>query len=594
MSSNNSADSRTSSERSLESDSSTGSCSRDCTTQSIEPCFPTIEEIKKFRLNDDSVEKQYEVIEILGEGGYGAVFKVQHKFDRKFYAFKVIPLQKSDDEDEIMQLTREIETLSKLEHENIVRYYTSVKLKDYDDMFKKEYKYFCIQMQYCKKTLKTFIYNFNSTQETEKRIKILKQIFDGLKYIHDNGIMHRDLNPNNIFLAYSDIIKIGDFGSSRQTAVLCTDGSDDEVSRKGLTTYIGTKIYSAPELKSGRYDKRIDLYSLGIIVFEMFHFPPRTSDHEKEPIFRGIRSQEVIIPESLESEIQDVVKGLLEHNPEYRMSLDVAADKVMQFSQFSTMTTVEFEILKTTEVCENQQANELIGIILDTEPSGYKMIHDENVETTNRYTVGPQGDNGRSGYAVGPQGDNGWSDRGRASRGINCVQDSHSEKSEKIRITKEAIAIFTGKPPKDEVHISDLIEAIETFPHPNVDSNEVPEPSTKDVGNMTEYMRTRKTIDVVKSNSLEDDDSAKCKEEQQREVEESRSTLEDTHATGHLQYHEQTQTVTQQTTAQFHQQDVAELDSTSETEPQSSTVCSTVQKVPQSALTDTETIEMDK
>jgi len=61
-----------------------------------------------------------------------------------------------------------------------------------------------------------------------------------------------------------------------------------------------------------------------------------------------------------------------------------------------------------------------------------------------------------------------------------------------------------------------------------------------------------------------------------------------------LPYPEQTQTVTQQMTAQFHQHEVAELASTSETEPQSSTVFSTVQKVPQSALTDTETIEMDK
>jgi hypothetical protein len=66
------------------------------------------------------------------------------------------------------------------------------------------------------------------------------------------------------------------------------------------------------------------------------------------------------------------------------------------------------------------------------------------------------------------------------------------------------------------------------------------------------------------------------------------------HATGHLPYPEQTQTVSQQTTAQFHQQDVAERDSISETEPQSPAVFSTVHKVPQSVLPNTETIEMDK
>lgn len=78
------------------------------------------------------------------------------------------------------------------------------------------------------------------------------------------------------------------------------------------------------------------------------------------------------------------------------------------------------------------------------------------------------------------------------------------------------------------------------------------------------------------------------------QVEESTSTLEVTHATGHLPYPEQTQTVSQQMTAQFHQQVVAELDSTSETEPQSSAVFSTVRKVPRSVPPNTETIEMDK
>ena len=340
MSSNNSADSRTSSERSLESDSSTGSFSRDSTTQSIEPCFPTIEEIKKLRSDDDSVEKQYEDIENIGEGGFGAVYKVKHKFDRKFYAIKIIPLQ-SDDEDEI--LTREIEILSNFQHVNIVRYHTSCKLKNDDDLFEKNY--FCIQMEYCNKTLKTFIDNFISTQETEnQRLNNLKQILEGLEYIHDKGVMHRDLTPKNIFLTHFGIIKIGDFGSSRQTAVLCSDQSDDKVCRKSLTTYIGTQIYCAPELESGKYDKRIDLYSLGIIVFEMFHFPPNTADHEKAPIFRDIRSPEVKMPEeSLEPKIRDVVTGLLEHNPEYRMSLTVVADKVQQLNQFSTkMPTVEY------------------------------------------------------------------------------------------------------------------------------------------------------------------------------------------------------------------------------------------------------------
>jgi predicted oxidoreductase len=74
----------------------------------------------------------------------------------------------------------------------------------------------------------------------------------------------------------------------------------------------------------------------------MFYFPPKTTDHEKELIFRNLRSQEVIMPEnSLEPEIQDVVKGLLVHSPDNRMSLDEVAEKVEQLIQFSTIKPTE-------------------------------------------------------------------------------------------------------------------------------------------------------------------------------------------------------------------------------------------------------------
>jgi serine/threonine protein kinase len=72
-------------------DFSTESCSTGSTEScSTDVCFLKIEELNKFRLNDDSVEKQYKVIEKLGDGGFGAVFKVQHKFDKNFYAIKFV------------------------------------------------------------------------------------------------------------------------------------------------------------------------------------------------------------------------------------------------------------------------------------------------------------------------------------------------------------------------------------------------------------------------------------------------------------------------------------------------------------------------
>ncbi len=87
----------------------------------------------------------------------------------------------------------------------------------------------------------------------------------GVAYLHDHGIVHRDLKPGNIF-ADEGIVKIGDYGLSK--FISCSR-------RSGQTESVGTVHYMAPEIANGRYGKEIDIYALGIILFEMLtgHVP---------------------------------------------------------------------------------------------------------------------------------------------------------------------------------------------------------------------------------------------------------------------------------------------------------------------------------
>ena len=112
--------------------------------------------------------------------------------------------------------------------------------------------------------LKKFIQNYKDKDEfiDEKIIRdIVIQICKGLKEIHDNKIIHRDLTPDNIFIDKNNKIKIGDFGISKITTT----------SKNYAKTQIGKFHYLAPEIDKGlKYNNKVDIYSLGCIIYELF------------------------------------------------------------------------------------------------------------------------------------------------------------------------------------------------------------------------------------------------------------------------------------------------------------------------------------
>lgn len=141
---------------------------------------------------------------------------------------------------------------------------------------KKEFKYLLyIQMQlYESHTLKEWIEREHRIIDVQQNVKIFKQIAEGLKYIHEQGICHRDLKPANIFMTAQGNIKIGDFGLAKELKVDCDDDDEEFVYSEDCehTIGVGTPTYAPPEqLTQKQYGHKVDIYSLGVILFEMFH-----------------------------------------------------------------------------------------------------------------------------------------------------------------------------------------------------------------------------------------------------------------------------------------------------------------------------------
>ena len=196
--------------------------------------------------------EDYKEIKELGHGGFGKVYLIEK--NNKYYALKKLFIKELNEEEK-EKCKNEIIILRRFNNENIVKFY--------DSYIKNEYMY--IIMEYAgDSNLKKFIKKYKDRDKfipEELIYKIVLQICIGLKEIHENKIIHRDLTPDNIFINEKNYkIKIGDFGISK---IL------DTINKYSKST-IGKYKYFAKELEEGKnYDIRVDIYSLGCIIYEL-------------------------------------------------------------------------------------------------------------------------------------------------------------------------------------------------------------------------------------------------------------------------------------------------------------------------------------
>ncbi|KAK0164782.1 hypothetical protein PV328_003359 [Microctonus aethiopoides] len=200
-----------------------------------------------------------------------------------------------------------------------------------------ETQFLYIQMEFCEKsTLRTAIDN-GLYQDGERVWRLFREMLEGIAHIHHQGMIHRDLKPVNIFLDSNDHVKIGDFGLATTnilgsgTQTLDTDRetqmTDKTASEWGsMTGQVGTALYAAPELTSTAaksiYNQKVDIYSLGIMLFEMW-YKPLTTGMERVKVLMDIRTEDITLPTDISevampNQVVDLLRWLLNHDPSQR------------------------------------------------------------------------------------------------------------------------------------------------------------------------------------------------------------------------------------------------------------------------------------
>lgn len=264
-----------------------------------------VDQICQSRYKTDFIE-----IEKVGKGGYGTVFKAHNKLDGCLYAIKKIKITKLDEEKKAYYLD-EVRYLSRMTHQNVVRYYTT--WLEFDKSSTTVIPTLYIQMELCSMSLEEYIISRNYSGDSvdfEYEMDIFKQIVKGLKYIHNQNLIHGDLNPKNIFLDDNLNVKIGDFGLSKKCY---HDGFVDASS-------YGNYMYMAPEqLKEKILFKKSDIYSLGIIFLELFM--PFSTNMEKILVLDNLKARVLKPLDSLNSKLKNLFLIMFEQD--YKKRADI-------------------------------------------------------------------------------------------------------------------------------------------------------------------------------------------------------------------------------------------------------------------------------
>jgi serine/threonine-protein kinase len=271
------------------------------------------------------IADRYHVIRKLGEGGMGQVYLAEHvKMGRKS-AVKVMNPGMVQNVDAISRFNREASNASRINHPNVAGIYDFGETPD---------GLIYLAMEFVEGEPLTEIINRHGALVASRASEIARQIAEGLSVAHEMGIVHRDLKPDNIMVAKArsgaDLVKVVDFGIAKAAA-----SDNQKVTKTGMV--IGTPEYMSPEQLSGDpVDARSDIYSLGLVTFNMLTGKlPFPSDSMQETMIMRLTDKPKDLAEmrpeiAWPADIQRVMDRVLERDVElrYAHSSDFARDLV--------------------------------------------------------------------------------------------------------------------------------------------------------------------------------------------------------------------------------------------------------------------------
>ena len=253
-----------------------------------------------YKSDDKIIINNYTIIERIGVGSYGRIYKV--KKHNQIYVLKEIPINNNVDNDKIESVKNEADILSSLTNKYIVKYFENFKMG----------QNIYIVMEYCERgDLCTYMSKRKKNKKqnyffSEDFIwKLFIQISIGLYHIHSKKILHRDIKTLNIFLTKELNGKIGDLGVAKTL-----EGTDHAM------TFIGTPYYVSPEMCQNKpYNEKSDIWALGCILYELITFcHPFTASNQAALFLKILYGNYVPLPERTSKDLVNMVKFILQKN----------------------------------------------------------------------------------------------------------------------------------------------------------------------------------------------------------------------------------------------------------------------------------------
>jgi serine/threonine protein kinase len=225
---------------------------------------------------------ELEILELIGRGGMGAVYKVRQKELDRIAALKILPPEIGRDAGFAERFAREAQAMARLNHPSIVTIYNFGRSGE---------QYFFLMEYVDGLSLRQVL--AGGGVSAKEALAIVPQICDALQYAHDRGIVHRDIKPENILMTRQGQVKIADFGLAKLV------GSGAGATPVEKEKIMGTPQYMAPEQseRPGEVDHRADIYSLGVVFYQMLtgELPAGRFEPPSRKVLIDVRLDEVVL-----------------------------------------------------------------------------------------------------------------------------------------------------------------------------------------------------------------------------------------------------------------------------------------------------------
>ncbi len=239
---------------------------------------------------------KYEIVAELGRGGMGVVYKAWEESLQRFVAIKMLGDQLINDENLVARFLREARSVADLNHPNVVQVFA---VDTYEGR-----PYFAMEFVEGE-SLKELIHTSRKI-DPQRALTLVKEVATGLSAAHDKGVVHRDIKPDNIMLTKHGGVKVVDFGIAR------VDDQFTKLTQSGMA--IGTPKYFSPEVCKGLgVDKRTDIFSMGIVFYEMLIGDAPFSADSPLELMNNIVKEEIPDVTALNPEIDENIRMILYH-----------------------------------------------------------------------------------------------------------------------------------------------------------------------------------------------------------------------------------------------------------------------------------------